>query len=253
MESKSVIIACVLVTILHTVTSFSYQPPAYRRHQGQSQRPAPVPVPVVPVPVRSSSSQYQQPQVKTVEAKPVEPIYRGKSMMEAEIIALEASGFIVPVMPLVQKIMRDLRAIRTHYKQVQDITVKSKWVPGEVFLRGKISQDAIDRIDASVYGPLENVKKYTFGTVLVFKKPYHPEVLSERLCEKFNVKAEPNTSVVPNGNGVIAYNQKEGVYTFEKGPGQFSYPGYSSNYVYKFQVKGDDVKLRSVSSPGTRL
>jgi len=252
MESKSLILLCIFGALFQCANSFSYQPPAYQRHQQQvhqQQQQRPVPV----VPVRSYPQQAQTPVVQAA-AKPVETtVYRGKNMIEAEIIALETSRFIVPVAPLVEKIMRDLRTIRAYYREVRDITLKSKWIPGEVFLRGQVSQDAIDRIDASVYGPLENIKKYTFGTVLVFKKPYHPEILSERLCEKFNVKAEPNTSVVPNGNGVIAFNQKEGVYTFEKGPAQLNYPGYSGNYVYQFQVNGNDVKLRSVTPPGARV
>src|SRR5688500_4327494 len=98
MESKSIIAFAIFATIVQTANSFSYQPPAFQSQQRQQQRAVPMPVsrPVasVPVPVRSSS---YQPKAQAVKSE--EPVYRGKTMQEAEIIALETSGSIVPVMP----------------------------------------------------------------------------------------------------------------------------------------------------------
>jgi len=193
--------------------------------------------------------------VATVTSAPAAaPTFYGRRQQEAEIVALETSGFIVPVQPLVQKIMRDLKSIRTTYRQVEDTTIKRKWVPGEVVVRGKVSNDVLNQIDNSVYGPLEEVKKFAGGSVLVFTKAYHPEVLSQRLSEKYGINVGPNTSVGSPGNTIVTYKPKDNVYVFQKGPAGFTYPGYTSMYTYEFQVRSDgNVNLRSATHPGSKI
>jgi len=172
-----------------------------------------------------------------------------KKLVEAEQVALDSSGFVVPPPALVQKIMRDLKVIRSQYHEVEDVVNRPKWVVGELFAR-KITDDQIMDVEMSTFGPLENVKKYNFGTVLVFNKAYHPEVLSVRLMEKFGIKSEPNTSVGDAGNGLVRYDQSKRIYTFEKGPQGYSYPGYRNRHMWKFTVADGVAKLRTSARPG---
>ena len=184
------------------------------------------------------------------------PVYYDKNLQEAEQIALESTGFIVPIDSVVQKIMRDLKSIRRQYSEANSVVHRRKWMPGEVFARG-ITQEQIDTIEKSqVFGSLEKVKKFNFGTLLVFRKAYNPERLAERLMEKFGIRVEPNTSTGDSSSatGEIRYDPATATYTVEKGPRGLSYPGYSNKYTWKFDVAKDGhVNLKSSSIPGFQI
>jgi hypothetical protein len=183
------------------------------------------------------------------------PVYFDKKLQEAEQIALESTGFLFPIDSVVRKIMRDLKSIRSEFTEAQSVVHRRKWIPGEVLVRG-ITDEQINMIEKSqVFGPLEKVKKFNFGSLLVFAKAYNPERLSERLMEKFGLRAEPNTSTGDafTATGSIKYNPSKGDYTIEKGPGGISYPGYSNKAVWEFGVTNGKVNLKSSVKPGFQI
>jgi len=125
------------------------------------------------------------------------PAYFNKHLEEAEQIALESTGLMQPLDPVVRRIMRDLKAIRQAYPEIENVVHRKKWIPGEVVVR-RISDDEINLIDDSrLFGRLQDVRKVRSGsgpTVLVFSQAYNPERLAESLYQKFGLKAEPNTN-----------------------------------------------------------
>jgi hypothetical protein len=168
------------------------------------------------------------------------PVYFDKKLQEAEQIALESTGFLFPIDSVVRKIMRDLKSIRSEFTEAQSVVHRRKWIPGEVLVRGITD---------------EQINMFNFGSLLVFAKACNPERLSERLMEKFGLRAEPNTSTGDafTATGSIKYNPSKGDYTIEKGPGGISYPGYSNKAVWEFGVTNGKVNLKSSVKPGFQI
>jgi len=139
---------------------------------------------------------------------------------EAQQIALESENdqLLAPTSSqLVQNIQNDLKLIRSKYPEVADVVHEGKWAPGVIF--ATVSDDQISKINASEYGPIINIQRYTIITdvVLTFEQLFNPEVLGKRLENVYGISTSPNG--ISGRSHIITYDIGNSTYRFEKGSG----------------------------------
>ena len=142
---------------------------------------------------------------------------------EAEILALESSGELLPPPALVQEIESDLALIRRQYPFVRElgITVFPFWVPGELLLEvDEVTAAAVAAGEPSaldplneIYGPVQEMRVITGEVVhLDLGPPWHPELLAPIYAELAEVEyAEPNHFI---GDGPDITRVGERLYDF---------------------------------------
>lgn len=143
---------------------------------------------------------------------------------EAELIALEASPAdqIVAPKDLIERVVRDLEAIRSADPSMEQVGHQPPWVPGQLIISG-LEQSSLDRLKDSKYGPIETQSISTENTYLVTFVCccYHPVRLAGRLQEELDIKnAEPN-NIIGGSSSITLTGDVSGTnqYVFYMGSG----------------------------------
>ena len=138
----------------------------------------------------------------------------GNAKWEAELLALELSGEILPPVDLTNKIHEDLELIREIYPPMSSISARPNWVVGEVlvgltddavndFRNGEY--DAWDPLFVDLGTPDISTTLLRFGTVrLSFDQPYHPDVLAQRFANVNGIDYAQSNGIIGGGNDVEA-------------------------------------------------
>ena len=136
--------------------------------------------------------------------------------LDAELLALELSGQLLPPKSLHLKIRRDLRAIRAAFPEMASIHHRARWIPGQAL--AKVTPEQLQRINDSELGPV-TVEQIGFGwQVLRFRKRYNPDALVPLLQARFQVSsAEPNF-LGGDGNNIL-HDRAASRYAFSRGWG----------------------------------
>lgn len=130
---------------------------------------------------------------------------------DAELMALELSGELLPPRALYLQLRNDLMAIRQAYPEVKDIHHFPLWVLGEVL--AKITSKQIAQLNASELGPV-TVEHLTDELDDVrFALPYNPMVLITLLRSRFGV-VESDPNIILGGGNSISFNPSSRIYTF---------------------------------------
>lgn len=135
---------------------------------------------------------------------------------DAELMALELSGTLLPPRALYLQLRNDLKAIRQAYPVVKDIHHFPLWQPGEVV--AKVTSKQITQINASELGPVTARQLFDEWYVVQFALRYNPTALIPLLKSRFGVvDIEPNGFI---GDGdTILFDPSSGSYTFSHGWG----------------------------------
>jgi hypothetical protein len=120
-----------------------------------------------------------------------------------------------------------LRAIRKVYPNMEEVSHRPKWTPGELIIAPQ-SPEVFRRINESRYGPLkksemifqtsDNVQAYR----LVFAKPYHPARIAELLRTDLGIQDEVHADMTLGDGDDVSYHASAPTYytyTFKMGWG----------------------------------
>jgi len=116
--------------------------------------------------------------------------------VDAELLAMEISGELLPPVDLYERIHGDLEAIRAAYPAVAFVRHWWLWAPGELIVGMEIGRYAdLDELNEE-FGPVEvylsNIGRRLVLT-LIFEKRYNPECLAPLYAAVDGVEwAEPN-------------------------------------------------------------
>lgn len=181
---------------------------------------------------------------------------QGERYAEAERLAMEISGALVPSVQLTARIAGDLKAIRTRYPYFVRITAVPKWQPETLFvqLSPAALQDFRDKAFVKfeqlnrVFGLVE-VSDHGDGWVLLrFSRAYHPQALAKVYETLDGVrKTEANRAI---GDSDDITSTEAGLYTFRRGWGDCP-AGCIFNHVWVFAVRDGAVEL--VEDSGNEL
>jgi hypothetical protein len=132
------------------------------------------------------------------------PLQMDKTAYDAELLALEISGALLPPPELYEQVYYDLTAIRQAYPDMNEIHHLSRWVLGELIVG--FTEEAWEEIQNgeyhgfdelnSEYGPLEMKALFSTYMLLEFEERYNPEYLAPLYAA-----AEGVTSARPNSLG----------------------------------------------------
>lgn len=152
---------------------------------------------------------------------------------------------------LVQRVDKDLQAIRAKYPAVADVHHTAKWVPGMILLNDA-SKEKLDLISKSTYGPSEAhaIFQDTIYTV-TFSKPYNPIKLAEILKNEFGIdKVEPN-GMIGSSSSIILSSEPSGknTYVFTKGWGD-CIAGCINKHYWKFTIGPENSVVELVEENG---
>jgi len=133
---------------------------------------------------------------------------------EAQQIALESSGELLPSDPLVQRIEKDLTAIRGQFPAVTEVHHTKKWQPGKLMIND-VKKETLEAINKSIYGPSESQAIFQDKIFLVtFKKPYNPEKLAEILKKDFGVENARPDGVLGGSTSITMTTDPSGKNTY---------------------------------------
>ena len=173
---------------------------------------------------------------------------------EAEVLALEMSGELLPPTELTNQIYEDLEAIREAYPSMSLINLFPKWRPGELLIdltddaADDFSQGQYDALDPlfEVYGVPKITKSYSGDSIkLVFGQNYNPELLAQLFVGVDGTNyAQPNF-LYGDGNDVQATGPS--TYTFTNGWGD-CLSGCIHEESWVFEVSEDQV-VNVIGSP----
>lgn len=167
---------------------------------------------------------------------------------EAPLLALEASGELLPSDDLIQKISNELQAIRKADPAVSSISYSLPWSAG--VLMAKLSDSQLEEI-RSQYGEVTSRPLFADYKLLTFAKKYNAEVLAKELTSKKLVEsAEPDRII--GGGGGIKYDPQTSVYTFSKGWGDCP-SGCIYNHYWEFSVDPSTNEVKLLKESGTPL
>lgn len=136
---------------------------------------------------------------------------------DAELMALELSGALLPPRTLYLQLRNDLMAIRQAYPVVKDIHhFPLWWLTGEVL--AKITPKQIAQLNASELGPVTARQLIDEWYVVQFALPYNPIALISLLQSRFGV-VESEANMMLGGGNSISFNPSSRIYTFSHGWG----------------------------------
>lgn len=130
---------------------------------------------------------------------------------DAELLAMEISGELLPPPSLYEQIHSDLIAIRQAYPAMTSIHHRLRWVPGELLVG--LTPEAMQQFNNgdyhgldslnSEYEPVEMIPNYTLLMLLLrFEQRYNPEYLAPLYAAAEGVTyAEPNR-LMRDGNDI---------------------------------------------------
>jgi hypothetical protein len=187
---------------------------------------------------------------------------------DAELLALEFSGELLPPPTLVAQIESDLTAIRAVNPYLAYISARPSWAPGNLLL--KLTEAAADEYESGQYRDLDEINEQygaiTFRQlsrlwfILKFDAPYHPAALgAEYLKIGSVVNTEPNWII---GDGDDIELAEPGLYRFRRAWGDCQ-AGCIKEHVWIYRVDagvvelvlqfGDDYSLPTDASSWTSL
>lgn len=164
-----------------------------------------------------------------------------QDVSEAEQIALESSGELLPQTDLVQRIQKDLQSIRSKFPQVADVKHSQKWQPGKLIVH-KVNKDTLDTINKSVYGPLTSRPIFQDTIYVVeFTKPYNPEILAKRLEKELGIGNASPDGIIGSSSGITLTSDPSGTntYVFYQGSGDCPAGCINKTY-YTFTVDSQE-------------
>lgn len=180
----------------------------------------------------------------------------GLEVSDAEILALEISGELLPPPSLTAAIQTDLDAIRSDDRYFERIHAKPDWAVGEILvgltsLAWQEYQEGrfhgLDELNAT-YGPVDIDVVIPGALKLTFTRPYHPVPLADIYSGAEGIHyVEPN---VARGDGNDISSTAAGEYTFRKGWGDCP-AGCTYEHFWEFSVVGGQVTL--IDERGTPL
>ena len=83
-------------------------------------------------------------------------------LTDAELLALEISGELLPPEAMVAQIDQDLAAVRAANPYLESICARASWAPGELLL--ELDGHAVDRYLAGEYDDLDDVNEVYWAT-----------------------------------------------------------------------------------------
>ncbi|ODM98544.1 50S ribosomal protein L9 [Orchesella cincta] len=175
---------------------------------------------------------------------------------EAQLIALESSGELLAPEALVQRVDKDLKAIRSKFPAVAEVHTTGKWQPGRLLI-SNVKKESLDAINKSAYGPIES-KAIFQDTIysVVFQKPYNPQILSEILKKEFSLTSADPDGII-GGSSSITLNAGssptgKNTYVFMKGWGD-CFAGCINKHFWTFAVGPDANSVELVEEKGSDL
>jgi len=164
---------------------------------------------------------------------------------DAEILALQVSGELLPPPLLYERISKELEVIHQFYPGMERIHVFPPWAPGELIVG--LTDDALEEfmngeyhgLDSlnTLYGPVE-MELILFNYILLeFSLNYNPECLSPIYSAAEGVlSAQPNHTI-GDGDDINAtiMDSSFSVYTFRRGWGDCP-SGCMEEHLWKFYV-----------------
>lgn len=124
---------------------------------------------------------------------------------------------------------------------MKDIKHESKWMAGRLVMSNakKSIDQCIELITASEYGPVEaNTLLSSDSFLLLFEKPYNPEILGSMMANLCECSAEPSFFGINKIDGNIeinAFGENEATYTFSIG---FGRAPATYTHFWKYSVTG---------------
>lgn len=169
---------------------------------------------------------------------------------DAELLAMEISGALLPPPSLYDQIHSDLTAIRQAYPYMNSISHRPRWAPGELIVG--LTPEAWDRFQNGVYHGLDDLNAQ-YGPVTVtplippplpclflqFEERYNPGYLAPLYANADGVRyAEPNWFVGDGSDIQVSIPE----YTFILAWGD-CYSGCMYHHYWVFTVIEDTVTL----------
>ncbi len=151
---------------------------------------------------------------------------------DAELLALELSGALLPPRALYLQLRNDLKAIRQAYPVVKDIHHFPLWQPGEVMAR--ITDKQFAQINAGELGPVTAKHLFDDLYVVSFALRYNPTALIPLLKSRFGVVDIESSGFAGDGDS-IGFNSSSRIYTFSHGWGDCP-SGCISRQFWSFSV-----------------
>jgi len=164
---------------------------------------------------------------------------------EPEQMALEISGVMLPPKKLTRIITEHLRAIRKFHPEMEAVTHRPKWVPGELIV-ASVDDSVVQKLNGSRYGPLKSAvrvadvgdKDSSMSTFhVIFEKPFHPGRLVERVRSELGVEDVEGNLLFGDGNDITYHPTAPtySTYTFKMGWGDCS-TGCTYKHYWEFSV-----------------
>jgi len=170
---------------------------------------------------------------------------------EAQQIALESSGELLPPDALVKRIEKDLQAIRAQFPAVAEVHHTQKWQPGKLMLQN-VNKEALETINKSPYGPSESQAIFQDKIFLVtFKKPYNPEKLAELLKQDYGIEGARPDGVLGGSSSITLTSDPSGknTYVIMKGWGDCM-SGCINKHFWTFAVGPQENSVTLVEEKG---
>jgi hypothetical protein len=183
---------------------------------------------------------------------------------DAELLALEITGELLPPADLVEQVEADLEAVRMHNPYFAPFHVFPDWVPG--WLLVDLTPEAWESFQAGEYHGWDELNElydvevtsesypYTRTVRLAFTRPYHPDALAAIYHGTPGIEAAYSATQSDGAYDIFADVPAPGVYTgvysfeeswIECGPGGC----FFRHHTWAFQVNADGVTLIDESGP----
>ena len=173
---------------------------------------------------------------------------RAVECTDAELLALEISGELLPPPAMVDQIEQDLASIYAVEPYLAKLDNRAPWVPGQIIV--KITDDALveylageyhdlDALNAT-YGLVEDRVLFNSWLILKFADPYHPHVLGDVYAAVESVINVEANGIVGDGDDIIA--TEVGRYTFKHGWGDCP-AGCIKEHFWVYTVEGGLAQL----------
>lgn len=178
---------------------------------------------------------------------PICPPAMSQTTCDAEILALELSGALLPPLSLYQNLYQDLNTIRDFHGAMNDVSHSPRWAPGQLVVG--FTDEAWAELQAGEYDGFDNLAS-EFGdaaleliaqsfVIMQFNERYNPEYLAPLYGAAEGVTyAQPNW--LTNSSSQIQVSAPD--YTFVLGWGD-CLAGCIFQHFWHFRVEEGDVIL----------
>lgn len=165
---------------------------------------------------------------------------------DAELLALELSGELLPPADLYARLHADLEAIRTAYPDMRHIHRRARWAIGELLVSFNEAQLQAAK-EAGLPVPISTEMPKWGCPTSRFEKRYNPEALARLYQSQLGIVAAPNW-MIGDGNDIV-FDPATGEYRFILGWNDCE-AGCISRHVWVFTVPAGVARLiREEGSP----